>query len=140
MADIELVRYVQNPIGFGREFRSWNGSVGRALRKTTIATDAIATATAPRQTGRLAASTTTSYTYHGAHRDLESQIIAMAPYAIMVVKGTKPHVIRPKRAPRLVFFWPKVGRVVSFTKVNHPGTKANNYLLAALKRAVRATL
>ncbi len=34
--------------------------------------------------------------------------------------------------PRLVFFWPKVGTVVSFPKVNHPGTTGSHYLSRAL--------
>jgi hypothetical protein len=32
--------------------------------------------------------------------------------------------IKAKNAPYLVFFWPKVGRVVHFKSVNHPGNKA----------------
>lgn len=56
--------------------------------------------------------------------------------------GTKPHVITPKRAPRLRFqtgYRPKTtqriasraggrfGPVVTARRVNHPGTKARNY-------------
>lgn len=52
-------------------------------------------------------------------------------YAEWVVKGTAPHVIEGK--PLLVFFWPKVGRVVAFPRVNHPGTKANNFMQRALR-------
>lgn len=56
-------------------------------------------------------------------------------YAKWVHEGTQPHVIYARRAPRLVFFWPKVGRVVAFPKVNHPGTKPNRFLLRALRAA-----
>lgn len=50
------------------------------------------------------------------------------PFAIAVHQGARPHEIRARRAPRLVFFWPKVGRVVAFKKVDHPGNKAMPFL------------
>lgn len=56
-----------------------------------------------------------------------------APHSIYVIKGTRPHVIEGN--PLLAFFWPKVGQFVVFPKVNHPGTKANNFLQRALRRA-----
>ena len=52
------------------------------------------------------------------------------PIALLHHEGTPPHQITGN--PRLVFFWPKVGRVVSFPKVNHPGTRPNPYLVRAL--------
>lgn len=55
------------------------------------------------------------------------------PIALWHHEGTRPHVIRARRAPLLVFFWPRVGRVVAFEKVNHPGTKPNRFLLNALR-------
>ena len=55
------------------------------------------------------------------------------PIALWHHEGTVPHVIRASRAPKLVFFWPKVGRVVAFKQVNHPGTRPNRFLLNALK-------
>lgn len=54
------------------------------------------------------------------------------PIALWHHEGTVPHVIAARNAPRLVFFWRKVGRVVSFKRVNHPGTKPNRFLLRAL--------
>lgn len=53
------------------------------------------------------------------------------PIALLHHEGTAPHVITGN--PRLVFFWPKVGRLVSFPKVNHPGTRPNPYLTKALE-------
>lgn len=54
-------------------------------------------------------------------------------------EGTPPHLIQPKATRRgrrarrvLVFYWPKVGGIVAFPKVNHPGTKPNHYLTSAL--------
>lgn len=51
-------------------------------------------------------------------------------YARFHHEGTAPHPIEGN--PLLVFFWPKVGRVVFFRHVNHPGTKPNRYLTDAL--------
>jgi len=50
------------------------------------------------------------------------------PYAAAVHMGAKPHPIVAKNAPFLVFFWPKVGHVVHFRRVNHPGNKPMPFL------------
>lgn len=43
--------------------------------------------------------------------------------------GTSAHVIRPRSAGgTLVFFWDKVGEVVYFKSVNHPGTARNDFV------------
>lgn len=47
--------------------------------------------------------------------------------------GTEPHVIRARRRRALRFTWH--GKIVYFTKVNHPGTRANPFLLEALQAA-----
>ena len=52
-------------------------------------------------------------------------------YAPMVNDGTRPHIIRPKRAQALRF---RVGgRVVYARVVRHPGTKARPFLDRALR-------
>lgn len=61
------------------------------------------------------------------------EVAAIDPIALWHHEGTRPHVIRARRAPFLVFFWPKVGRVVRFKQVNHPGTKPNRFLTNALR-------
>lgn len=68
-------------------------------------------------------------------------------------EGTRPHPIVAKglttrtvkargggtrqkpggKAKLLVFYWAKVGRVVAFPRVNHPGTKPNRFLTNALR-------
>lgn len=61
------------------------------------------------------------------------------PIALYHHEGTKPHRIVATKAPgrHLVFFWRKVGHVVSFGPpphgVNHPGTKPNRFLVNALR-------
>lgn len=75
------------------------------------------------------------------------------PIALWHHEGTRPHIIEPRtttrnvnggkgngrwkqvteRKPYLVFFWPKLGQVVAFPRVNHPGTKPNRFLVNALR-------
>lgn len=45
------------------------------------------------------------------------------PYAGFVEAGTRVHGIRARRAPALVFFWKKTGRVMFLKSVRHPGTR-----------------
>lgn len=47
-------------------------------------------------------------------------------YALMHHEGTRPHIIAPVRAQKLVFM--KRGRLIRTHLVRHPGTKANKYL------------
>lgn len=61
------------------------------------------------------------------------QVGSADPIAFLHHEGTPPHVIVASRKPFLVFYWPKVGKVVRFRSVNHPGTKPNRYLTNALK-------
>lgn len=60
-------------------------------------------------------------------------VTALDPIAMWHHEGTEPHVIRPVSKPKLVFYWPKVGKVVAFTEVHHPGTKPNRFLVDALR-------
>lgn len=65
-----------------------------------------------------------------------------APHVVFLVRGTRPHVIRPKPSNprgRLFFFWEKVGHYVSPKQVNHPGTKANDFMQRAVIAGVKAT-
>lgn len=62
-------------------------------------------------------------------------VTSTAPYSIYVIKGTRPHRIPLSGNTLLAFFWPKVGTGVVFAHVNHPGTKANNFLSRALRKA-----
>lgn len=55
------------------------------------------------------------------------------PIALIHHNGTKPHEIVPKTGRFLVFYWPKVGRVVFVKRVQHPGTKPNPFLLDAAR-------
>lgn len=60
-------------------------------------------------------------------------VVSTAAHSVFVIKGTRPHKIVGN--PLLGFFWPKVGSFVVFHSVQHPGTKANNFLGRALRAA-----
>lgn len=53
-------------------------------------------------------------------------------YGRYVLGGTKSHVIAAKDKPFLVFYHNKAGHVVRLKKVNHPGTKPNDFRQGAI--------
>ena len=53
-------------------------------------------------------------------------------YAVMVEKGTKAHIIKPKDKKAL--YWK--GATHPVKKVNHPGSKAKPYLIPAFEKEV----
>lgn len=59
----------------------------------------------------------------------------LAPYARFVIKGARPHVIRPKvkRALR----WPVPGGFRFAKRVRHPGYKGDDYIRRAAAQAPR---
>lgn len=63
--------------------------------------------------------------------------LQMAPHAVFVHWGTKPHVIRPKNRKALRWV-PKGGGSFAFAKeVNHPGYKGDPWLSRAAADAMR---
>jgi hypothetical protein len=61
-------------------------------------------------------------------------IEATAPQADYTEKGTRPHVIRPRKVGGvLVFFLPQAGRTVFARSVNHPGNPARPWFAPTLK-------
>ena len=66
--------------------------------------------------------------------ELEGRVVAIPKHAIFVHEGTAPHVIKAKNAPALVFYWHRVGKVVMFDSVNHPGNPTDPFLLKGLRR------
>jgi hypothetical protein len=60
----------------------------------------------------------------------EGGVTATAHYAAAVHEGTRPHVIRPRRAGGVLAF-DMGGRTVFARSVNHPGTRARPFLLNA---------
>ncbi len=55
--------------------------------------------------------------------------------AFFIDRGTKAHVIRPRKAPRLIFR--DEGRTIFARKVNHPATRAQPFRARAAREALR---
>lgn len=65
-------------------------------------------------------------------RSVSGSVHAKADYALYVHEGTRPHIIRPRRAQALRF---QIGGRTVFAKmVRHPGTKARPFLRNAAVR------
>lgn len=83
---------------------------------------------APRVTGKLAGTIVKQV------GDGEASIDVLAPYAVFVVKGTAPHIIRPVNASVLAFLGAN-GRMVFTRLVHHPGSKPNPWMQNAAEFA-----
>lgn len=122
--------------------RAPNGTVGQHMaslgRKSTAEAKRLADAELERHTGA----------YHGAFRShtevgpkgprmvLENTSVTKSGRALapLIEKGTRPHVIRPRRAKVLAFVVD--GRRVFSRLVHHPGTKAYRIMERAVRRAI----
>lgn len=61
------------------------------------------------------------------------RIVSPAPQSEWTEEGTTPHLITPRGSGYpLKFFWPKVGKVVRFPYVNHPGNAAKPWFRPTL--------
>lgn len=105
-------------------FESPSGPVGRYLAKRGAVVMVAAKAQVGVRTGALRAS------IHMRHsRDVRGQYVQIGSplnYALLHHEGTKPHLIKAKRATVLRYV--KRGRVMYAHAVMHPGTKPNRYL------------
>lgn len=64
-------------------------------------------------------------------RGLQGVITCDHPATLYVLNGTRPHIIRPRRAKALRF--EVDGRIVYAQVVRHPGTRPNDFLGRALR-------
>lgn len=144
MADVVVVIH---PHAYEHAFKSTGGMVGAFITDITKDVEAVAKFEAPGPgkpprnrsgisygKGRLQSSMNHDVGL-GATGDVEGIVYTRVPYAKYVIKGTSPHVIKPKNPGGVLkFFWWKKGRRVAFKHVNHPGTAPNNFLGRALKK------
>ncbi len=117
------------------------GDTKAFLHVVQLSTVAEAKARVPRKTGTLARSIVP-----GATSNDSARVEARANYAGYVEHGTRPHVIRPKNRKALAWGGDRrlSGRLRSGSsathfakKVNHPGTKAQPFLVPGAKAAVQ---
>ena len=116
------------------------GETQPVLRTLQIDTVAEAKLLVPRRTGHLGRSIVP-----GTLTPTHAQVEARTPYAVYVERGTRPHIIRPRKAKALA--WGGVRRLsgalargsapTHFAKiVHHPGTRPHPYLLPGAVKAV----
>lgn len=111
--------------------------IRRAITRATFRVEAKAKQLAPVKFGRLRSAIVAKV------KGLTGTISVNVDYAGAVEFGTKPHIIKPKTKKALAFkpgggfrFWDESGRVV-LKSVKHPGTKAQPYLVPAMKSQVK---
>jgi hypothetical protein len=115
-------------------FKGWGGPVGQATDRLARDTVFFQRIFANKKTGAMSAGM--HYKRGTWSRGIQFDAGSDIDYTLFVDQGTKPHVITAKNAPYLVFYWPKVGRVVHFKTVHHPGNKAYKFLERGLERAM----
>ncbi|OMB79285.1 hypothetical protein A5743_14390 [Mycolicibacterium conceptionense] len=86
----------------------------------------------PVRTGNLGRTIGEGQIHFTGPRTVAGSVHAKADYALYVHEGTRPHVIRPKRAQALRF--QIGGRTVFARLVRHPGTRARPFLRNAGQR------
>lgn len=132
------VIYVRHRIPEYRAFQSPTGMTGRwTLEQANKVAAHARLATAPgRGKGYATGETAANIRVDGptvGRAGPEADVVAHTDHAVHLHEGTPPHEIRPRVAKKLVFFWRKTGRVVFKDRVRHPGTKANPFLVNALR-------
>lgn len=121
-----------------RLLRSRNGPVGRELGRVggfvTREAQQISRERLNRRSGLYERSFSTTTLRAG--RDLRTRVTNTAPYATILERGSRSHVILPRKPGGVLVF--KVGAQTVFArKVNHPGTSAYRVLESALRRGLR---
>ncbi|MCY0957747.1 hypothetical protein [Streptomyces sp. H27-H5] len=113
------------PGRLARALKARGGFVERRLRARTERVAAVAAQLAP---GSMGDGIETRI--ERVPKGLSGVITSTHPATRYVIEGTRPHVIRARRAKYLKF---DVGGTTLFRKqVNHPGSQANDFLTKAL--------
>lgn len=123
----------------GHVTREWGSEMAEAMRpEAPISTP---TPTSTRAPGELRKSIRLDRVRPGATR-FRARLVAPVIQAATTDKGAAPHVIRPRRAGKLRFWWngPQGAKVYYFRKVNHPGNAAQNWWEPGLRRHAHRTL
>lgn len=110
-----------------RLLRRRGGPAHRKLSERTARVAGIAEAEAPGSMGDFV-----EWRVDEGPRGLQGVVTCDHPAVLFVLKGTRPHLIRPRRAKALRF---DAGGATVFAKlVRHPGTNANNFMQRALQQ------
>lgn len=124
-------------------FRGWEGPVGRSVMRLAREARFRQIAMVGKQSGKLAKSITVGKRSKGPS-GIMTTIGANAGqgrprkgYAWFNDQGAMRHPIKPRKpGGMLVFFWPKVGRVVHLRSVRHPGNRAYHWVMRGYEAAL----
>ncbi|MFF5655197.1 hypothetical protein [[Kitasatospora] papulosa] len=120
------VEVTLQPHVISRLLRRRGGKVRQKLSQRTERVANYAEAEAPGSMGDYV-----SWKVTEGPRGLQGVVVCDHPAVKFVLDGTRPHIIRPRRASALRF--ETGGRVVFARMVRHPGTRANNFMARALR-------
>lgn len=129
------VFYRPDRAGQTEVLHSPNGLVGQHMTKLGNLTQRIARQKVGKKTGKLAKSIKPQLT--SASTGLVMRVGSDNKIALLHHEGTRRHRIVARNARALAFVWH--GRLVFFRSVNHPGTRANPYLVVAMAQAIGRT-
>jgi hypothetical protein len=115
-----------NQGAIARLLRRRSGPAARKLRARTERVARIAEAEAPGSMGNYV-----TWDVEDGPGGLQGVVRCDHPKVRFVLDGTRPHVIRARNAKALRF--EMEGRIVFARKVNHPGTRPNNFMARALR-------
>lgn len=124
--------------------RGWDGDIGRSVHALCRDMVRAQRAFAPIRTGRLRKSITIGALGRNA-AGITTQVGAnpeqsgVFGYGFYQEVGTRPHVIRARPdnpTGHMVFFWARVGKVVRFRSVNHPGHRGTHWAMKGAEAAM----
>ena len=133
-----VIRFTADPSGIEKAMTGAQGAAGKVVRGMQQDTMALAQQSSPIDTGRLRGqhvATPIVKTRTSVTAGVENR----ADYAMHVHEGTRPHVIKPRRARVLAWFagGGTSGPIRFAKRVNHPGTKGRPWLATATEVAAR---
>lgn len=70
----------------------------------------------------------------------DALVQATAKHAAHVEWGTRPHVIKARKKPMLIFWWEKMGFLFVGKKVRHPGTQPTWFMSLAARKGYYAMI
>lgn len=100
--------------------------INDAIQKSAYKIESEAKREAPANSGKLRQLITTSLSF------LKGVVSANATYSIYVHEGTRAHIIVPVRKKALA---DRRKGIIFGKRVNHPGTKANRFMIRAVKNS-----
>lgn len=127
-----MVTFIKDPDGWEQLTRGPDDLIGRDLAKRGVRLKSLAMKQAHKKTGKLAASMTTSLSVD--FKGLQVTVGSNVKHALMHHEGTKPHIIKPRRARTLRFV--QRGKIRYAQRVFHPGSRPNRYLTDNLPKVV----